>query len=55
MRLLPFSARPSDEAHRAATPLELFFDLVAVVVIASVTEAFHHEVSHGHALETLLP
>ena len=30
------SARRDDEAHRAATPFELLFDLVFVVAVASL-------------------
>ncbi len=45
--------RSPDEGHRAATQLELFFDLVIVIAIASLTEAFHHAVSAAHGLEML--
>ena len=31
----PLIARDRREAHRSATPLELFFDLVAVIAIAA--------------------
>lgn len=31
----PMSGRDAEEAHRAATPLELLFDLVSVIAIAS--------------------
>ena len=43
-------ARDPGEHHRVATPLELFFDLVAVIAIAAVTAAYHHAISHGHGL-----
>ena len=33
--LRPMEGRSPDEAHRVATPLELFFDLVFVVAVAS--------------------
>lgn len=49
----PMPIRDPDESHRAATPLELFFDLVTVVAIASLTTAFHHSLSHGDGLSTL--
>lgn len=50
MRVPPVHPRSPDEGHRAATQLELFFDLVIVIAIASLTEAFHHAVSEAHGL-----
>lgn len=52
--LRPLQARDPGEAHRAATQLELFFDLVIVVAIASVTETLHHGISEGHGPEMLV-
>ena len=49
----PLPARNPDQPHRAATQLELFFDLVIVVAIASVTAALHHAISEGHGSEAL--
>ncbi|MFV0410560.1 MAG: low temperature requirement protein A [Paracoccus sp. (in: a-proteobacteria)] len=49
-RLAP---RNPDDSHRAATPLELFFDLISVIAIASVTAGLHHAISEGHGLEAL--
>lgn len=49
----PLRPRDPNEAHRAATPLELFFDLVIVIAVASVTETFHHAIAHGHGLAFL--
>lgn len=46
-------ARDPHEARRAATTLELFFDLVSVIAIAAVTAGFHHAISAGHGLEAL--
>jgi low temperature requirement protein LtrA len=42
--------RPRDphEAHRVATPLELFFDLVFVVAIASAAAEWHHGLAAAH-------
>jgi low temperature requirement protein LtrA len=42
--------RPRDphEAHRAATPLELFFDLAYVVAIAQAGIGLHHAEAEGH-------
>jgi low temperature requirement protein LtrA len=47
-------ARAQHEAHRAATPLELFFDLVFVVAIAQAADGLHHAVTEGHAAEGLI-
>ncbi|MGP4115259.1 low temperature requirement protein A [Streptomyces sp. 4N509B] len=44
----PMLARDSEEEHRAATPLELFFDLCFVVAVAQVASRLHHELSAGH-------
>jgi low temperature requirement protein LtrA len=46
-------ARDPHEPHRASTQLELFFDLITVVAVASVTAALHHAISDGHGLEKL--
>lgn len=46
-------ARDTDEPHRVATPLELFFDLVFVVAIAAGAAELHHGLAEGH-LEALL-
>jgi low temperature requirement protein LtrA len=45
--------RDPHEAHRAATPLELLFDLCFVVAIAHAAGSLHHAVSHGHTLHAL--
>jgi low temperature requirement protein LtrA len=42
------TARPIDEAHRSATPLELLFDLTSVVAVAAVTAEFAHSIADGH-------
>ena len=41
-------ARATDEEHRSATVLELFFDLCFVVAVASAASALHHEVAADH-------
>lgn len=43
--------RDVHEHHRASTPLELLFDLVAVIAIAAAAGELHHAVAHGHTLE----
>ena len=44
----PLIARDVTEAHRAATPLELFYDLVYVVAIAFLAGELHHALSAWH-------
>jgi low temperature requirement protein LtrA len=44
----PMTPRDPEEVHRVATPLELFFDLVFVVAIASAAAELHHGLSAGH-------
>ena len=46
---LPMVARNTDEAERAATPLELFFDLCFVVAVAQASSRLHHAVADGGA------
>jgi len=45
----PMSARDPDEGERAATPLELLFDLCFVVAIAQASAKLHHAVADGRA------
>lgn len=46
--------RNPDEVHRAATPLELLFDLVSVIAIAAAAAGLHHALAHNHVLSGLL-
>lgn len=46
----PMLRRNPGESHRAATPLELLFDLVSVIAIAAAATGLHHAVSEGHLL-----
>jgi len=39
---VPMVGRDPEEDHRAATPLELFFDLIFVVAVAFASERLHH-------------
>jgi low temperature requirement protein LtrA len=48
------AARSPHESHRAATPLELFFDLVFVVAIAQAGSGLHHAIAEGHPVEGLI-
>src|SRR4029453_5734649 len=47
----PMVARSTDEEHRSATVLELFFDLCFVVAVAQAAFALHHEGAADHAGE----
>ena len=42
------TARRPDEQHRAATPLELFFDLCFVVAVAQAAAELHHAFAEDH-------
>ncbi len=42
------SGRDIHEANRAASPLELLFDLTTVVAVAAAASRLHHELSGGH-------
>jgi low temperature requirement protein LtrA len=46
---IPMTGRSPHESHRAATPLELFFDLVFVVALARAATVLHHAIAEGHA------
>lgn len=48
------TARGRDEAHRVASPLELFFDLCFVVAIAQAGVSLVHSVTEAHAGEGIL-
>ncbi|MEV6834985.1 low temperature requirement protein A [Streptomyces sp. NPDC051133] len=48
------TARGRDEAHRVASPLELFFDLCFVVAVAQAGVQLVHAVTAGHAGEGVL-
>ncbi|HVS12924.1 MAG TPA: low temperature requirement protein A [Thermoanaerobaculia bacterium] len=51
---MTLAPRSRHEAHRAATPLELFFDLVFVVAIAHAASDLHHAVAGGHVAAGVL-
>ncbi|MFZ1727647.1 MAG: low temperature requirement protein A [Albidovulum sp.] len=50
----PLSPRDSLERHRAATPLELFFDLVSVIAIAAAAVGLHHAIAEAHAMQGIV-
>lgn len=47
-------SRSTTEEHRAATPLELMFDLAAVIAIAAAVAGMHHAFAEGHFVEGLI-
>ncbi len=44
----PMTGRAADEEHRAATPLELLFDLTFVVAVSRAAAELAHDVAGGH-------
>ncbi|WP_345438342.1 low temperature requirement protein A [Microbacterium gilvum] len=54
LRLTPMQPRDPREPHRAATSLELFFDLVFVVAVSTAAVQLHHALAEGHVAEGLL-
>jgi low temperature requirement protein LtrA len=50
----PMTGRDPDEEHRAATPLELFFDLVFVTAVSLASNHLHHGLAEGRVAESLL-
>lgn len=51
---VPMIGRDPAQSHRAASPLELLFDLTFVVAIAQAASGLHHGLVEGHAGEVLL-
>jgi low temperature requirement protein LtrA len=47
-------ARQPAEAHRAATPLELFFDLCFVVAVSLAAAGLHHALVENHVADGVL-
>ena len=52
-RLIPMTGRDPHEAHRAATPLELLFDLTFVVAIGTASSELAHLLAEGHVASGL--
>ena len=46
--------RDPQEHHRASTTLELLFDLIFVIVIASAAAGLHHAIAGGHPIEGIV-
>src|SRR3546814_8999651 len=47
--LRPLRARDPEEKHRAATPLELLYDLVLVIAVGAAAAILHHAINENHA------
>jgi low temperature requirement protein LtrA len=45
--------RDTTDAHRAASPLELFFDLCFVVAVAQAGSSLHHAYAEGHPADAI--
>jgi low temperature requirement protein LtrA len=52
--IVPMRPRSPHEAHRPATTLELFFDLVFVVAVAQAGLALHHALAEGHITQAII-
>lgn len=50
----PLVSRDVNEGHRAATSLELFYDLVIVIAIAIAAAQFHHAVVNNHIVDGVI-
>ncbi len=50
----PMLVRSHQEEHRAATPLELLYDLVSVIAIASAASGLHHAIADDHIFDGIL-
>ncbi|WP_313034154.1 low temperature requirement protein A [Acinetobacter sp.] len=51
--LKPMQPRDVTEQHRVATSLELLFDLIFVVAIASAGQQLHHAIIKNHLMQSL--
>ena len=52
-RVIRMTGRDPDEPHRAATPLELLFDLTFVVAFGVAAEQLAHLLAEGHVASGL--
>lgn len=53
MNYFRLAPRRKDEPHRAATTLELMFDLASVIAIAAAAIGLHHGIAEDHAREAI--
>lgn len=51
---VPMPARDHQEPHRAATNLELFYDLVIVIAIAFAAANLHHAIVENHIIHGVI-
>jgi len=49
-----FPSRDPGETHRAATPLELMFDLASVIALAATAHGLAHAVEETHILKGVI-
>lgn len=52
--IVPMWPRSPHDEHRAATPLELFFDLVFVIAVAQASSKLHHGIAEAHVVEAVV-
>jgi low temperature requirement protein LtrA len=52
--IAPMPARDPEADHRAATPLELLFDLASVIAIAAAAAGLHHAIAEAHAFDGII-
>ena len=52
--VMPMNSRSPNEAHRGATPLELFFDVVFIVAVGQAASALHHGIADDNVIEALV-
>ncbi|WP_300682019.1 low temperature requirement protein A [Nocardioides sp.] len=53
-RLARMTGRATDETHRAATPLELLFDLTFVIAFGTAADQLTHGLAEGHLWPVLI-
>lgn len=54
LRLVPIGPRDPHEPGRTATTLELFFDLVFVIAVATAGVQLHHALAEAHVVEGIV-
>lgn len=52
--LFLLTPRNRQEQHRTATPLELMFDLAAVIAIAAAATGLHHAITEAHFVDGII-
>lgn len=52
--IFSLTPRSKDEEHRASTPLELMFDLAAVIAIAAAATGLHHGIAEAHFFDGII-